>query len=103
DLERKPVSIHRVKARGHAFRDHALTRLREEPAMSLAAAAVVATHARARALQDLTAREIAARIAARELSSAEVVEHFLARLAAVDSTVNAVTADLSESARKAAA
>jgi Asp-tRNA(Asn)/Glu-tRNA(Gln) amidotransferase A subunit family amidase len=70
--------------------------------MSLADAAVVATHPHARALQDLSAREIATRIAARELSSAEVVEHFVARLAAVDSTLNAVTADLSESARNAA-
>jgi Asp-tRNA(Asn)/Glu-tRNA(Gln) amidotransferase A subunit family amidase len=50
----------------------------------------------------LSASEIAARIAARELSSAAVVEHFVARLKAVNGKLNAVTADLSESARKAA-
>jgi fatty acid amide hydrolase len=54
-------------------------------------------------LQDLSAREIVSRIAARELSSAEVVEHFVARLKAVDGALNAVTADLSESAAAAAA
>jgi fatty acid amide hydrolase len=70
--------------------------------MSLADAAVVATQSPDRALQDLSAREIAARIAARELSSAEVVEHFVARLKTVNGKLNAVTADLSESARKAA-
>src|SRR5262249_26985902 len=77
-------------------------RVWEEPAMSLADATVVATQSGARALQDLSACEIAARIAARELSSAEVVEHFVARLKSVNGKLNAVTADLSESARKAA-
>jgi fatty acid amide hydrolase len=70
--------------------------------MSLADAVVVATQSPARALQDLSACEIAARFAARELSSAEVVEHFVARLKAVNGKLNAVTADLSEGARKAA-
>ncbi len=48
--------------------------------MSLADTAVVGTQSGARGLQDLSAREIAARIAARELSSTEVVAHFVARL-----------------------
>ena len=51
----------------------------------------------------MSARELAARIAARELSSTEVVEHFIARLKTVNGKLNAVTADLSESARQAAA
>jgi Asp-tRNA(Asn)/Glu-tRNA(Gln) amidotransferase A subunit family amidase len=71
--------------------------------MSLADTAVVAAQSGARALQDLSAREIAGRIAARELSSAEVVAHFVARLKAVNGALNAVTADLSESAYAAAA
>src|SRR5262245_54492210 len=71
--------------------------------MSLADAAVVGTQSGARALQDLSAREIAARIAARELSSAEVVAHFVARLKAVNGALNAATAELSESAYAAAA
>jgi fatty acid amide hydrolase len=54
-------------------------------------------------LQDLSAREIAGLIAARDLSSAEVVEHFITRLNAVNGKLNAVTVDLFESARKAAA
>jgi fatty acid amide hydrolase len=54
-------------------------------------------------LQDMSAREIAGHITARDLSSAEVVEHFIGRLNAVNGKLNAVTADLSESARKAAA
>jgi len=64
---------------------------------------VAAPAPRARALQDISAREIAARIAAGDLSSAEVVEHFIARLTAVNHKLNAITVDLSESARKAAA
>ena len=71
--------------------------------MTPAATSLVATPPHAHALQDLSAGEIAARIAARELSSAEVVEHFIARLKAVNGKLNAVTVDLSESARKAAA
>jgi Asp-tRNA(Asn)/Glu-tRNA(Gln) amidotransferase A subunit family amidase len=70
--------------------------------MLLADGAATATPSHVRALQDLSAREIAACIAARELSSAEVVEHFVARLKAVNGKLNAVTADLSETARKAA-
>ena len=71
--------------------------------MTPAATSLAATPPHAHALQDMSAREIAARIAARELSSAEVVEHFIARLKAVNGKLNAVTADLSESARQAAA
>jgi fatty acid amide hydrolase len=71
--------------------------------MSLADATVVANGSAAHALQDLSAREIAARIATRELSSAQVVAHFVARLKSVNSNLNAVTADLSESAHAAAA
>jgi fatty acid amide hydrolase len=54
-------------------------------------------------LQDMSAREIAGHIAARDVSSAEVVDHFIARLNAVNGKLNAVTADLSDSARQAAA
>jgi fatty acid amide hydrolase len=71
--------------------------------MRLADSAVRAEAPRAHSLQDMSAREIASRIAAGELSSAEVVEHFIARLHAVNGKLNAVTADLSESAREAAA
>ena len=59
--------------------------------------------ARADVLRDMSAREITALIARRELSAGEVVDHFSARLAAVNVPLNAVTADLTESARKAAA
>jgi len=58
---------------------------------------------RADILRDMSAREIAGLIAARELSAVEVVEHFAARLAAVNGRLNAVAVDLTESARKAAA
>lgn len=54
-------------------------------------------------LLGMSAREITRLIASGELSSAEAVEFFVARLKAVNSTLNAVTVDLSESARKAAA
>ncbi len=64
---------------------------------------VVAVAPHAHDLQNISARELAARIAARELSSADVVEHFIARLKAVNGKLNAVTADLSESARQTAA
>ena len=57
----------------------------------------------ARDLQNLSAQAIAARIAAGALSSADAVEHFVARLKAVNGKLNAVTADLSESARQIAA
>ena len=70
--------------------------------MTLIDAPAIPSTPRGQDLQNLSAREIAARIAARELSSAEVVAHFVARLKAVNGTLNAVTADLSESARKAA-
>ncbi len=50
---------------------------------------------RAHELRDMSAREIAGLIAARELSSAEVVEHFVTRLNAVNGKLNAVTVDLS--------
>ena len=54
-------------------------------------------------LQDMSAREIAARIAAREIPAAEIVEHFIARLKAVNNRLNAVTVELFDSARKTAA
>jgi Asp-tRNA(Asn)/Glu-tRNA(Gln) amidotransferase A subunit family amidase len=53
--------------------------------------------------KDMSAREIAAHIAAGELSSAEVVERFIARLEAVNGKLNAVTVRLYDSARQAAA
>ncbi|MGH6981362.1 MAG: amidase, partial [Stellaceae bacterium] len=58
---------------------------------------------RAPTLADVPAHEIVRRIAAGELSATEVVEYFVARLKAVNGTLNAVTVDLSESARKTAA
>ncbi len=58
---------------------------------------------RADVLRDMSAREIAALVSARELSASEVVEHFAARLSAVNVPLNAVAVDLSETARKAAA
>ncbi len=57
----------------------------------------------AQALADMPAGEIVRRVAARELSSAEAVEHFIARLEAVNPKLNAVTVTLYESARKKAA
>jgi Amidase len=51
----------------------------------------------------MSAREIAGSIANGDLSSVEVAEHFVARLQAVNGKLNAVTTDLSGSARKAAA
>jgi len=66
-------------------------------------AAAAARAARTDILRDMSAREIAALVAARELSASEVVAHFAARLAAVNGRLNAVAVDLSESARKAAA
>jgi len=71
--------------------------------MTLTDISVTDTPPRMRALRDMSAREIAGGIASGNLSSAEVVEHFVARLHAVNGKLNAVTADLSESARKAAA
>src|ERR1700735_4423773 len=71
--------------------------------MTSTATSVPAAAPRAHDLQNISARELAARIADRELSSVEVVEHFVARLKAVNGKLNAVTVDLSESARKAAA
>ena len=51
----------------------------------------------------MSACEIARRIAARELSATEALEHFIARLQSVNGKINAVTVDLFESARKSAA
>jgi fatty acid amide hydrolase len=71
--------------------------------MTLVDIAPVAAPGPARSLADMSAREIVDAIAAGRLSSAEAVEHFVARLRAVNGKLNAVTADLSDSARKAAA
>ena len=54
-------------------------------------------------IADMPACEIARRIAACELSAADALEHFIARLQAVNDKLNAVTVDLFESARKTAA
>jgi fatty acid amide hydrolase len=54
-------------------------------------------------LQDMSAGAIARAIAAREIAAGEVLEHFIARLDAVDGKLNAVTADLFASARQSAA
>src|ERR1700733_265281 len=71
--------------------------------MALTDTSIAAATPRAHVLQDMSAREIAQRIAARDLSAAEAVEHFIARLNAVDDKLNAVTVDLFDGARKAAA
>jgi fatty acid amide hydrolase len=71
--------------------------------MALADASTVARTPARPALEGQSAREIAARIAAGDLSSSEAVEYFIGRLAAVNGKLNAVVVDLSESARKAAA
>jgi fatty acid amide hydrolase len=71
--------------------------------MTLAGISTAALAPRAAKLQDISAREITRRIAARDLSSIEAVEHFIARLQAVNGKLNAVAIDLSERARKAAA
>jgi fatty acid amide hydrolase len=63
----------------------------------------VAGAASAPELRDLSAREIVRRIAAGDLRSADAVEYFIARLNAVNGTLNAVTVNLFESARKTAA
>ena len=55
-----------------------------------------------RDLRDMSAREVGG-IASGDFSSAEVIEHFVGRLRAVNGKLNAVTADLSGSARKGAA
>jgi len=54
-------------------------------------------------LEEMSAREIAGAIASRDLSAAEAVDHFVARIAAVDDKLNAITVDLSDRARTAAA
>ena len=71
--------------------------------MTLTDAPAASATSRHTDLQTLSAREIVARIARGELLSAEVVAHFVARLKTVDGALNAVTADLSESAHAAAA
>jgi Asp-tRNA(Asn)/Glu-tRNA(Gln) amidotransferase A subunit family amidase len=60
---------------------------------------VAASRGRADALQDMCACDIVRRIAGRELSARETVEYFIARLTIADRKLNAVTTDLSESAR----
>ncbi|MGD0332571.1 MAG: amidase family protein [Xanthobacteraceae bacterium] len=71
--------------------------------MTLTDISTAAPAPRAAQLQDLSAREIVRRIAAGDLSSAEAVEHFIARLKAVNGQLNAIAVDLSERARQAAA
>jgi fatty acid amide hydrolase len=71
--------------------------------MTPAIGAITARAARADILRDMSAREIAALVARRELAATEVVDHFAARLGAVNDRLNAVAVDLTESARKAAA
>ncbi len=64
---------------------------------------VAAAAPRRKELRDLSARDIIGLIAAGEVTPAEAVEYFLAKLDAVNGKLNAVTVDLSESARKTAA
>jgi hypothetical protein len=71
--------------------------------MTLTGISTAAPASRAAKLQDISAREITRGIAAGDLSSTEAVEHFIARLQAVNGKLNAVAVDLSESTRKAAA
>jgi Asp-tRNA(Asn)/Glu-tRNA(Gln) amidotransferase A subunit family amidase len=71
--------------------------------MALIETSVPAPPQRVSSVTGMSAREVVRRIAGRDLSSAEVVEHFIARLKAVDAKLNAVTAELFESARQTAA
>jgi len=71
--------------------------------MALTDVSIAAPGPRAAKLQDLSAREIVRRITVGDLSSSEVIEHFIARLKAVNGKLNAVAVDLSENARKTAA
>ena len=71
--------------------------------MSLTDSTVAVPVSRLFPLQDMSAGEIAARIAARDIPAAEIVEHFIARLKAVNTRLNAVTVELFDSARKTAA
>jgi fatty acid amide hydrolase len=71
--------------------------------MKSTATSIAAAVPRERTVRDLSARALAAHIAAGDLSSAEVVEYFIARLDAVNGKLNAVTVDLADSARSAAA
>jgi fatty acid amide hydrolase len=71
--------------------------------MSLIDSPVAVPVSRLFPLQDMSAGEIAARIAARDIPAAEIVEHFIARLKAVNTRLNAVTVELFDSARKTAA
>jgi fatty acid amide hydrolase len=71
--------------------------------MALTDSSTLASPARAHRFQDLPAHEIVRLIASREVSCAEAVEYFIARLSAVDDKLNAVTVDLYDSARKTAA
>jgi fatty acid amide hydrolase len=71
--------------------------------MSLIDSPVAVPVSRLFPLQDMSAGEIAARIAARDIPAAEIVEHFIARLKAVNTRLNAVTVELFDGARKTAA
>jgi fatty acid amide hydrolase len=71
--------------------------------MTLNDTSTAARAPRAHALPEKSAREIARLIGAGELSATAAVEHFIARVDAVNGSLNAVAVDLSESARKTAA
>ena len=70
--------------------------------MTLVDVTAAAPKARTHDFQSLSAQQIASLIAGRDVSSAEVVDHFIARLSAVNRELNAVTVELFDSARKAA-
>lgn len=67
------------------------------------AAALAARKQGGEELADMSACEIARRIATGALSATDTLEHFIARLQSVNGKLNAVTVDLFESARKGAA
>src|SRR5271167_4650894 len=71
--------------------------------MSLTDSPVAVPVSRLFPLQDMSAGEIAARVAARDIPAAEIVEHFIARLKAVNTRLNAVTVELFDGARRPAA
>jgi len=71
--------------------------------MTFTDTAAAAPTLRTQPLEDMSARTIAGHIANGDLSSAKVVEHFITRLSAVNAKLNAVTVELAEGARKAAA
>jgi fatty acid amide hydrolase len=71
--------------------------------MSLNAAATVARTSRVSTFRDMPAEKVCNLIAAGDLAAVDVVEHFITRATVVNTWLNAVTVELFDNARKAAA